>query len=79
MLGEPVTAYRDLTHPFVNTRMVISLSTLVALPGGNVLDDDEGFTMPEVLASPLRLQMPFAAERANLICHIQHFFTFHKL
>jgi hypothetical protein len=70
MLGEPGAAYRNLTHPFVNTSMVISLSTLIALPGGNVLDDDKGFAMPEVLASPLCLQMPFAAERANLSIHV---------
>jgi len=70
MLGEPVTAYRNLTHPFVNTRMVISLSTLVAYPGGNVLDDDEGFAMSEVLAPPLSLQTPLATEGTNLACHV---------
>ncbi len=70
VLGELITVYGDLTHSLENTGVMVPFTTLVTHPSRNVLNDNHRFPMPEVFTSPLRFQVPLAAERADLAGHI---------
>ena len=49
MIGQPMAVQSDLAHFFVHPGMVVSFSTFVAHPGGDILNDDKSFTMSEIL------------------------------
>ena len=70
VLGKLIASRRDLTHSLKYPGVVVAFPALVAHPSMNILDDNQGFPVPEVFTSPLGFQMSLAAERAELTCHI---------
>jgi hypothetical protein len=53
VLSKLVAVFRDLTHFFIDTSVVISLPALITHPGRNVLDNHERIFAPEILTSLL--------------------------